>query len=169
MAAVLTQMSTAACTRLATVVPSGVTTYRSIVCSSTWERRAGAGMESTNDSADSRSRGTDLAPSRMATSSGSIFKCCTPGKRDASLFFRYSCHEARKQSDRAVGSASPAVPEANGEYPPFLRRWFGLPRTIPVKRPANCGEIALVVALEAERHQTSDPERGDSDRVRWLP
>src|SRR6266568_7887505 len=35
MAPVLTQMSAAACTRLATVSPEGVTTYRSIVCSST--------------------------------------------------------------------------------------------------------------------------------------
>ena len=34
-------------------------------------------MESTKDSAEERSRGTDLAPSRIATSSGSIFKCCT--------------------------------------------------------------------------------------------
>src|SRR6266581_7524346 len=33
--------------------------------------RAGAGMESAKDSADSRSRGTDLAPSRIATNAGS--------------------------------------------------------------------------------------------------
>src|SRR6266700_392543 len=39
--------------------------------------RAGAGMESTKDSADSRGRATDLAPSRIATKSGSSFKCCT--------------------------------------------------------------------------------------------
>jgi hypothetical protein len=57
--------------------PEGVTTYKSIVCSSTWVRRAGAGMESAKDSADSRERGTDLAPSRIATRSGSIFKFCT--------------------------------------------------------------------------------------------
>jgi hypothetical protein len=29
--------------------------------------------------------------------------------------------------------------------------------------------MALFVALEAERYQTSDPERGCSDRVKWLP
>ncbi len=34
-------------------------------------------MESTKDEAVERSRGTDFAPSRIATSSGSIFKCCT--------------------------------------------------------------------------------------------
>ncbi|MBA2681519.1 MAG: hypothetical protein H0U76_24355 [Ktedonobacteraceae bacterium] len=44
-------------------IPSGVTTYNSRECSSTWVIRAGAGMESANDWGDSHAPGSDFARS----------------------------------------------------------------------------------------------------------
>src|SRR2546421_8758074 len=53
-------------------MPSGVITYSSRECSSTWVRSAGAGMESTNESGEERARGSAFACSRTATRSGSF-------------------------------------------------------------------------------------------------
>src|SRR5579875_2245603 len=49
MDAVLTQISAAAWTRLVTGIPSGVTTYNSMLCSSTWANCAGTGIERANE------------------------------------------------------------------------------------------------------------------------
>src|SRR6266699_170665 len=83
---------------------------------------------------------------------------CTPGRQDARSWPFDSCHEGHRRFVLAASSASLAAPESNAGCPPFRLRWFGWPRPAPVPRLADSGETALVVALEAWSHQTSDPE-----------
>ena len=63
--------STAAWMRLVTGRPSRVVTYSSILCSSTWASRAGAGIESTKEVGDCRDRSRPLSSPRAWRTFGS--------------------------------------------------------------------------------------------------
>src|SRR5260370_549425 len=145
-------MSAAACTRWVTAMPSGVTTYNSSECSSTWVSKAGDGMEGTNDSGEERG-GEDRGEGY------------TRGMPGASSSCEHRCQGERRRFDPAHGSAEPAAPTWSVEYRTLRRRWSAVPRLTLARPLAHFDEIALVVHRRERRYQRLDQERTGELRV----